>query len=62
MELADATGLSTVHVSRTLQELRAKQLIELRNGTFLASDWAGLKEAAGFDPAYLRQLAPCLAI
>jgi len=61
-ELADATGLSTVHVNRTLQELRGKGLIELQNGTFLALDWARLKEAAGFDPAYLHQLAPGLAI
>ncbi len=61
-ELADAAGLSTVHVNRTLQELRGKGLIELQNGTFVALDWAGLKEAAGFDPAYLHQLAPGLAI
>lgn len=61
-ELADATGLSTVHVNRTLQELRGKGLIELQSGTFLALDWEGLREAAGFDPAYLPQLAPGLAI
>jgi CRP-like cAMP-binding protein len=61
-ELADATGLSTVHVNRTLQELRGRGLIEWQNGTFVALDWTKLKEAAGFDPAYLHQLAPGLAI
>lgn len=30
--LADATGLSLVHVNRTLQQLRREQLIELRAG------------------------------
>src|SRR5687768_8463284 len=44
-ELADALGLSTVHVNRSLQELRAKGLIELRGGALRVLGWDGLKEA-----------------
>jgi transcription initiation factor IIE alpha subunit len=52
-ELADALGLSTVHVNRSLQELRAKRLITLRGSILTVQDWAGLKEVAEFDPTYL---------
>jgi len=53
-ELADATGLSTVHVNRVIQELRRGGLIELRGGSFSARDWEALKLAAGFEPSYLQ--------
>jgi Crp-like helix-turn-helix domain len=53
-ELGDALGLSTVHVNRTLQELRRDGLIELRGGKVEIKDWATLKEAGEFDPHYLR--------
>jgi CRP-like cAMP-binding protein len=52
-ELGDATGLSTVHVNRTLQDLRGAGLIELRGGSLTVLDWDGLQEAGEFDPAYL---------
>ena len=52
-ELADATGLSVVHVNRTLQELRGEGLITLRAGSLTVLDWERLKEAGEFDPAYL---------
>lgn len=52
-ELGDALGLSTVHVNRILQELRGKGLIVLRGSSLTICDWEGLKEAGGFDPAYL---------
>ncbi len=54
-ELADATGLSIVHVNRALQELRSKHLVDLRDTALVMLDWAGLQRAAGFDPAYLHQ-------
>ena len=57
VELADATGLSVVHVNRVLQELRAKKLIELRGKVLAVLDWDGLRQAAGFDPDYLHQRA-----
>jgi hypothetical protein len=42
-----------VHVNRTLQELRAEQLIRLEGGTLTILDWKGLKDAGEFDPLYL---------
>lgn len=56
-ELADATGLSTVHVNRVIQELRRDGLIILRGRVFSALDWEGLKRAAEVDPHYLELLA-----
>ena len=52
-ELADATGLSAVHVNRTLQELRGEGLITLRGGSVTVLDWDRLREAGEFDPGYL---------
>ena len=54
-DLADATGLSVVHVNRVLQELRTKRLVESRGETLAVLDWDGLKHAGGFDPDYLHQ-------
>src|SRR5215203_4086935 len=53
-ELADATGLSTVHVNRTLQELRANGLITMKGGrVVIIEDWPGLQTAGEFDVTYL---------
>ena len=52
-ELGDALGLSTVHVNRSVQELRGDGLIELRRGSLTVLNWDGLKKAGGFDPTYL---------
>jgi CRP-like cAMP-binding protein len=52
-EIGDATGLSTVHVNRSIQKLRAEGLIILEKGHCTIKDWAGLKEVAMFDPTYL---------
>jgi CRP-like cAMP-binding protein len=54
-EIGDALGLSTVHVNRTLQELRGAGLITLRGGALTVQDWEGLKEAGEFDQTYLHQ-------
>ncbi len=51
-EIGDALGLSTVHVNRTLQELRGENLIVLRGGSLTVPDWEALKEAGEFDPIY----------
>jgi CRP-like cAMP-binding protein len=51
--LADATGLTPVHVNRMLAELR-KDGVEFRRGTVYISDWQGLVEAGDFDPEYLQ--------
>jgi len=52
-ELADAVGISAVHVNRTLQELRAAGLITLGRGKLHILDWEGLKQAGDFAPDYL---------
>jgi CRP-like cAMP-binding protein len=52
-ELGEATGLSTVHVNRTLQELRAANLIILKDRTLQIPDLEELEDVAMFDPAYL---------
>jgi len=52
-ELADATGLTTVHVNRVLQQLRGAGLITLKGGVLSVLDWDGLKKAGDFDPTYL---------
>jgi CRP-like cAMP-binding protein len=53
MDLADATGLSTVHLNRTLQELRASGLITLRDRNLTIRDLQALRNTAMFNPNYL---------
>ncbi|MBR0798914.1 Crp/Fnr family transcriptional regulator [Bradyrhizobium jicamae] len=53
IDLADATGLSVVHVNRTLQELRASRLITLRDRTLTIMDLRGLQNIALFTADYL---------
>ncbi|MGY3035413.1 CRP-like cAMP-binding protein [Bradyrhizobium sp. USDA 4354] len=54
MDLADATGLSVVHLNRTLQELRASGLIILRERMLTIPDLDALKNAALYSPSYLQ--------
>ncbi|TPW29554.1 Crp/Fnr family transcriptional regulator [Pararhizobium mangrovi] len=51
--LADVLGLSIVHTNRTVQHLRATNLISWQGGTIAIHDWDGLVELAEFDPVYL---------
>lgn len=52
-ELGEALGLSTVHVNRTLMELRGKGLVEFQSGRLTILNWKGLAAAAQFNPRYL---------
>ena len=52
-ELGDATGLTAVHINRTLQRLRSEDLIKLGSGMLTILDVSGLQEVAGFKPNYL---------
>ncbi len=54
-EVGDALGLSTVHVNRTLQELRKENLVEWERGVLTVLDWEGLTLTGEFDPTYLHQ-------
>jgi CRP-like cAMP-binding protein len=64
-ELGDATGMSTVHVNRTLQELRRGGLISTpKSGRVVIEKWDGLQHAGEFDATYLHiknQAASALA-
>jgi CRP-like cAMP-binding protein len=53
IELSECLGLTSVHVNRTLQELRRMCLIEVRDQRVQIKDVAGLKGIAEFDPTYL---------
>lgn len=52
-EVADAMGLSTVHVSRTLQQLRVEGLVITQGDEIRVLDWDRLQEAGDFTPDYL---------
>ena len=52
-ELSECLGLTVVHVNRTLQELRRRNLVELENRQLTILDPRGLKGVAEFDPSYL---------
>lgn len=52
-DLADATGLTAVHVNRMLQELRRDGLIELERKQLQILDMPRMMEAAMFKPNYL---------
>ncbi len=51
--LADATGLTTVHVSRTLMTLEREGLVKRLKRFIAIPDWEKLKSAAGFNELYL---------
>lgn len=53
LELADATGLTNVHVNRTLKEMRNAGLILLKSRQLTVPDLAALQKAALFNPNYL---------
>ncbi|WP_043530075.1 Crp/Fnr family transcriptional regulator [Litchfieldella xinjiangensis] len=52
-ELADATGMSLVHMNRVLQALRSDGLIQSNRTQITVPDWEKLKQAGDFDPLYL---------
>jgi CRP-like cAMP-binding protein len=53
-QLADATGLTSVHINRTLKALERDELIERPNPRAIwIGDWRRLAEAGDFDTNYL---------
>ncbi|MBC7282975.1 Crp/Fnr family transcriptional regulator [Hoeflea sp.] len=58
--LADALGLSAVHVNRVLRRLCEAGLVTFRNGYVTFHDYGGLVKMADFDPAYLDHTGPLL--
>lgn len=55
--LADATGLTVVHVNRTLRRLKAEGMVTVRPLSVTIHDWRALARAGDFDPGYLHSRA-----
>lgn len=51
--IADALGLTAIHVNRVLRQLRERQLLTLRRGYVKIHDVPGLRKLAGFQGGYL---------
>ena len=54
--LADALGLTAIHVNRVLRELRERGLLVLRKGIVRIHDLNRLRKLAGFQGGYLNSL------
>jgi len=55
LDIADALGLTPVHVNRVVQELRRAGLLELRKQSVFLPDVPRLKEVGDFDDLYLHE-------
>ncbi len=58
--LADALGLSSVHINRVLRVLREDALLTFQKGHVTIHDFDGLVDLADFDRSYLDQEGPLL--
>ena len=56
--LADALGLSAVHINRVLRDFREGGLMTFQNGRVTFDDFKGMVEFADFDHTYLDQDGP----
>jgi CRP-like cAMP-binding protein len=52
-QLADATGLTPVHVNRTLMDLGARGLIARTKKYVGITDWKRMEDVGGFNDTYL---------
>ena len=52
-DIAEATGISTVHLNRTMQDLRSRGLVVSRTRQITIPDFDALAKAAIFNSAYL---------
>jgi aryl carrier-like protein len=52
-DLADATGLTSVHVNRMMRELRTRSIATAQAGLVTIQDWNQLVSTGDFDPAYM---------
>ncbi len=52
-QLADAVGLTSVHVNRTLMKLETEGYIRRSKRTITIDDWPRLAKVADFEPRYL---------
>lgn len=52
-KIADALGLTSVHINRTFRQLRTERLASLSRQRLSLLDWDGLRRSAGFTADYL---------
>ncbi|WP_198351340.1 Crp/Fnr family transcriptional regulator [Flavisphingomonas formosensis] len=52
VQIAEATGLTSVHVNRTLKELQSEKILSYKSGVFTVYDIDALAELADFSPSY----------
>lgn len=52
-DFGDATGLTNVHVNRTLRELRLHGVVKIQAGTVTVLDWDRMVKVGDFDQAFL---------
>lgn len=57
-DLADALGMTPVHLNRTLQWMRGERLIRSHSKSVMIENWPAMASLAGFDPAYLNPEGP----
>jgi CRP-like cAMP-binding protein len=53
VEIADALGLTDVHVNRVIGDYKREGLASFRRGSFTVHDWPAFKALGQFDPLYL---------
>jgi CRP-like cAMP-binding protein len=52
-QIGDATGLTSVHVNRTIQRMRIDGLITINKHTINVADWPRLQATGDFNRSYL---------
>jgi CRP-like cAMP-binding protein len=57
-DLADALGITSVHLNRTLQWLRRERYIRTHSKTISIENWEEMVQLAGFTSAYLHPEGP----
>ena len=57
-DLADALGLSAVHINRVLRVLREARLMTFQDGRVTFHNYASIVDFAQFDPTYLDHQMP----
>lgn len=58
-DLGDATGLTSVHVNRTLRDLRIRSIVTAQAGRVTVHDWDRLVSTGDFDDAFMLLDGPC---
>jgi len=54
IHLADATGLTNVHVNRVLRSFRDADVVQVQQRAVMVHDWDRLTKLGDFDPGYLQ--------